>query len=420
MYKLSLALTLSLKSWPQSSRRCKITKIAIPFLYNRVGGKPLCQKNIAMCQKQHIEWINTIRVFTLLLVILGHCNYYTINTIHGGIINLTEDGYYCYSFNVVKTVTRFIYSFHMQVFMALSGMCFSFSKLKYAPFKTLVSKKSKRLLWPFLLVTTFLSVPLKYIVGYWSNSASPLYDIFFGQYLMIKGNTHLWFLVALFNIFVLFFFIHKYFKMTNPIIWGIILILSLYLGPLIGSKIGLGFGASCALKFFLYFSLGFISFTWFNKTNVRFVIVLSSWILMFICFYLYNKYSNAFDWLSIRLIRQTIGLIFAIWGVFNMVFTCKHISISRITTTKTYYLLSKYNFQLYLYSDPFNYLLILAFIQLWGDNVFHKDTHFLFTYVLRFLTTTMLPLTFVFVTNKIRPKRIIKKDGPIETHHRER
>ena len=362
-----------------------------------------------MRQKQNIEWINSVRVFTLLLVILGHCNYYTINTPYGGITNFPEDGYYCHSFNAITTVTRFIYSFHMQVFIALSGMCFSFSKLQHAPIRTLISNKSKRLLVPFFVVTTFLSVPLKYIVGYWSNSTSPLYDIVIGLFFLIKGNSHLWFLIALFNIFILYYFIFKYFKKTNPFIWGILFFFSLYVSPLIGSKIGLGFGISCALKFLLYFSLGFMSFNWFNKKNIRFITILLSWIFMFICFYLYNRYKNAFDWLSIQYIRQTIGFIFAIWGVFNMFFICKHISNSKITTTKTYSLLSKYNYQLYLYSDPFNYILILIFILLWGDDVFHKDTHFLLAYVLRFLTTIILPLTIVFVTNSINTKHIIKK-----------
>ena len=102
---------------------------------------------------------------------------------------------------VLGVITSAIYSFHMPLFMALSGALFSRNKMRgFLPF---VKSKAQRLLLPFVVVASFVSVPLKYFAGYWDGSENILRDVFVGQYL-IQGNTHLWFLVTLFCEFVIF------------------------------------------------------------------------------------------------------------------------------------------------------------------------------------------------------------------------
>ena len=104
----------------------------------------------------YYEWINTLRVFTLLLVIIGHCNYYIIKTPHGGIDYFPHGTSCCFIYNILRWGVWFIYLFHMPLFMAISGMCFSFSKQKNSSIIKLSKSKAKRLLLPFLTVTTFL------------------------------------------------------------------------------------------------------------------------------------------------------------------------------------------------------------------------------------------------------------------------
>lgn len=107
---------------------------------------------------QRIGWIDMLRVFTMILVVMGHCTYYTIWTPYGGIsYGMFEEK--SFVFNSLSLLSGFFYSFHMPLFMAVSGACFSFSKK--IDFAEMLKKKSHRLLLPFLLTTTFLAVPLK-------------------------------------------------------------------------------------------------------------------------------------------------------------------------------------------------------------------------------------------------------------------
>lgn len=158
----------------------------------------------------HVEWIDSLKVIATLLVIIGHCTYYNIQSPYGG-INLLE--YSCGSSLTSKLINYligFIYTFHMPLFMAISGMCFFLSLQKREQsFSYLVKSKWKRLLIPFLGVSIFYSIPLKWLSGYWDNSANTLHDMLLGQ-LFLLGNTHLWYVFSLFWIFIIFYFIESF------------------------------------------------------------------------------------------------------------------------------------------------------------------------------------------------------------------
>ena len=104
------------------------------------------------------------------------------------------------------------------VFMAVSGAIFFWDIGKFETLSELVRNKARRLLLPFLLVTTFISVPLKYASGYYAHSTHVLWDILCGQYLLL-GNSHLWFVVSLFYIFVIFYCLEKYRIPKNWLYW---------------------------------------------------------------------------------------------------------------------------------------------------------------------------------------------------------
>lgn len=101
-------------------------------------------------------------------------------------------------------MTEFIYIFHMPLFIALSGALYkkSLDKGRYSTFVELLNKKSKSLLIPFGAVTVLYSVPIKFISGYFNQSNDIVKDIFVGQ-ILIQGNTHLWYLLTLFAIFII-------------------------------------------------------------------------------------------------------------------------------------------------------------------------------------------------------------------------
>lgn len=69
-------------------------------------------------------------------------------------------------YKLANALTGFIYSFHMPVFIALSGCLFA---LKRYDLRSLVSKKFKRLLIPFFVVWLAWNLPIKYFTGYYNN-----------------------------------------------------------------------------------------------------------------------------------------------------------------------------------------------------------------------------------------------------------
>ena len=100
-------------------------------------------------------------------------------TPYGGVDYFSDISPTDYSFGekLLCMMVSFIYTFHMPLFMMLGGACFSLTIHKVTGLKAFVSNKARRLLVPFLFTTLLLSVPLKYMSGYYSESANVLEDI---------------------------------------------------------------------------------------------------------------------------------------------------------------------------------------------------------------------------------------------------
>ncbi len=154
-----------------------------------------------------------LRVIATIFVVLGHCTYYKISTSYGGIDYSIYADNGCIMLKCFIRITKVLYLFHMPLFMALSGALFykSVQKKRYDTFLQLIKNKGKKLLIPFLVVSTLYSFPLKLVSGYYSYSTNLMKDFLIGQ-LLIQGNTHLWYLVTLFFIFVLAYEIEKHFE----------------------------------------------------------------------------------------------------------------------------------------------------------------------------------------------------------------
>lgn len=65
---------------------------------------------------ERIDWLDSLKGFTMLLVIIGHC-----------LAGYISAGMFKDSFSIIKYIHWFIYSFHMPLFFVLSGYAFSIS-----------------------------------------------------------------------------------------------------------------------------------------------------------------------------------------------------------------------------------------------------------------------------------------------------
>jgi len=174
-----------------------------------------------------------LRVIATILVVVGHCTYFKICTNYGGCdysyLFINES----YAFKIINKMTEFIYIFHMPLFIALSGALYkkSLDKGRYSTFVELLNKKSKSLLIPFGAVTVLYSVPIKFISGYFNQSNDIVKDIFVGQ-ILIQGNTHLWYLLTLFAIFIIAYLWKRNIKIRQTVILLLLIILSVGSGKI--------------------------------------------------------------------------------------------------------------------------------------------------------------------------------------------
>ena len=152
--------------------------------------------------------IQLLRIIATLLVVVGHSEFLAINT------NLSQMGIDWRSAiqnstfvgHITNILTVLIYSFHMQLFVFISGWVFALclKSGKYGSFKYLIKNKFYRLVIPYIAVTIFYNIPILGFAGYFSKTDSnTLYNIF--MYIIGYGKNHLWFLCTLFFIFILMY-----------------------------------------------------------------------------------------------------------------------------------------------------------------------------------------------------------------------
>ena len=97
--------------------------------------------------KRTIIEYDYIRAVAVLLVILGHCTYYKIMTLNGGIDYGINAGQSIVG-KILNLITLTLYAFHMPLFIALSGSLWAvIIQDKGVPtFRSLVKNKANRLL----------------------------------------------------------------------------------------------------------------------------------------------------------------------------------------------------------------------------------------------------------------------------------
>lgn len=123
--------------------------------------------------KEHIHYIDALKGGAILLVILGHC------------IDLNYD---LKLGSVYASLWNFIYTFHMGLFMFLSGMTRKIEKKNFTETVSTIKKRTIRLIIPFFawgIITTL-------------TTNNTLYEIF------KFPDRGLWFLIALYIICLIF------------------------------------------------------------------------------------------------------------------------------------------------------------------------------------------------------------------------
>lgn len=293
-----------------------------------------------MEKSKRLFYIEILQAFGILCVFLGHA----LRIYH-------EGGWY---FHVARPVLgfdiidKFIFSFHMPLFMFLSGFLFYLNKDKIQNAWEYVLKRVKRLLLPFYLAGFLYVLPMICFI----NPLDKSIGFYYTSFLTLDYTWHLWFLIDLFIITL--FFVLYYFKF-NKINKYVLLVV------LIGFNLLATIGPSSCLaripKFAIFFYLGclFVEHKDFiEKTLARYIWVILS-IFAGVEILLYFAYKNALIDLS--------GAVLAILSFYLLA-----LKLSQKTNgqNKVVSFLSVNLLSLYIIHEPIMALILKYFK--WGNN----------------------------------------------------
>lgn len=345
------------------------------------------------------EWIDMAKVFTMLLVIIGHSTYYCVGSKYGGInIFANHPVEYSVMSNFIRMLSTVIYKFHMPFFMVLCGLTFALSYKKENTIRQIVRKKFVRLIIPMVTVSIFLSIPLKYIGGYWNNSENLAGDIILSE-VFLFGNSHLWFLESLFLITIVFACIKRFIDRLRlkAIFWILALILS-YTCSYFSLKADAYWALYNTGIYFIYFSAGFYSLKYIRALRPNVIWLAASWCIMIIMT-LASDYYGFFGF-DIFLI---MSVPLAFMGCLNMIGTVKMIfERTSFNKTRLYGSLNRHSYEIYLYSDPFNYLLIILLFNIFGYTVISNNMSCISALIIRAILTIVLSYAVIFLITRLK------------------
>ena len=316
----------------------------------------------------HIE---ILQAFGILCVFLGHA----LRIYH-------EGGWYFHNAQTVLAfdiIDKFIFSFHMPLFVFLSGFLFYLNKEKIESAWEYILKRVKRLLLPFYLAGFLYVLPIICFI----NPLDKSVGFYYTSFLTLDYTWHLWFLIALFVItlfFVLYYF--KFNKINKYVLLAFLLGINLLatIGP-----------SSCLAripKFAIFFYLGclFVEHKDFiEKTLAKFIWVILP-IFVGIETLLYFAYKNAL----ISLGGGVLAILF---------FYLLALKLSQKTNgqNKVVSFLSVNLLSLYIIHEPIMALILKYFD--WGNN-----GNPIIVSGLMFFVSSILCVGFILVKNLIVSK----------------
>jgi fucose 4-O-acetylase-like acetyltransferase len=335
-------------------------------------------------RKECILVYDIVRVMATILVVLGHSGYISISTNYGGVDYTPEIGlpliYKCFNLLIEG-----IYLFHMPFFMALSGALFNTQHKKYkSDTGKLIKKKAKQLLVPFLMINILFNIPIKCITGYF-NYGRQLYDALVGQ-IFLQGNCYLWYLPTLFLIYVIAIMCSKKFT-KRRIESNISILFIIYIGSY--------FMNIYIIKNVMYYLLWFYIGFYFEENKVRLHQSennIYKIILLCICyiFFLVIHHKNI---IHSFIFERIVAFFSALVGCYLSFLVCLYLSKkTNIIKRKIFKVVHKYSMDIYLLSDPLNYVILFLISLIFGAKYFSNGLALIGMIIIRFIISLIIPV----------------------------
>ena len=196
-------------------------------------------------EKVTLRELDYLKIIGVLLVVIGHCtSIYTGGWVFTSQVNSPIYG----------LIASYVYTFHVPMLVFVSGAIYYYCRIKrgkYTSLKSLIINKFKRLIIPFLFIGILYSIPIKYVIGMSDKNIINSIKTF----LLGLNTGHLWYLLMLFNIFILFYLYEKFIlNKKYSIVLNLILFSILYISSGFFTNI---FQINRAIQYSIFFYLGY-------------------------------------------------------------------------------------------------------------------------------------------------------------------
>lgn len=315
-----------------------------------------------MKSKEYVDEYQTIRIVAIILVVIGHVSTLSV-TKYDASLEYSFDGLYVS--RIFEYIRVLIYSFHMPLFVALSGAVFAYT---YTKQKGYIVKRAKKLLTPYVICSLFLLFPSRIISGYYEGIKLS-WSLMIHDYLLGFDVNYLWYILALFEINVAVVFLSNYFlsdsRKTNIGLYVFLLLVSAGQFLILNNdKIPFQIGASIRYVFWFYIGIiiekNRIKIKAFSLNKKYLIILFGLWITGVGTHNYLEFYISTYSGLSLLLwIVKMVKMIiryFLMEGAGVLFFTCACFRMGKIDNKILRYI-GKRSFQIYLYNCPVIYIL---------------------------------------------------------------
>lgn len=205
-----------------------------------------------MLDKKKSQIYDDLKLAAMLLVVLAHST--VMYTVNGAFHPVNSS-------HMLEILTTAIYSFHMPLFILVSGAVYAYCLQmgKYQEHLPFLKNKLLRLLFPYFFWGFFYVAPVMELLGL---DQSGYFAYCWNGIVLSHNSRHLWYLFALFWIYV-------FVRLTRRVYyWGRSNMLCLSAAVfLMYPYVHVGFQISAAMRYQLYFVLGMLFHDYAGKQN---------------------------------------------------------------------------------------------------------------------------------------------------------
>jgi peptidoglycan/LPS O-acetylase OafA/YrhL len=303
----------------------------------------------------YLNNISLLRTFAILIVVLGHSM--IVYQYNWGIYTPIIKSSF---FNALKT---YIDTFQMPLFIFISGYMYYYCKKecgKYNKLSKFSADKIKRLLVPYICIAFIYVLPIRMMTnysGYYGNNA---FEIILKYIITGVDVGHLWYLLAIFEIFIVFYLFESVIKKIGvPVSFIIIAIANI-----VSFKFPNIFQISSSIHYFMFFYLGYIirkyeqAFTYEFKGKNNVILIVTLFILQFLFLIGSIKMSN--NNIMDTLFKNSMSLAcnISVTIFYFLVLSSISTKYKSLNNNKILKYLDSESFAIYLFHSPLVYIVL--------------------------------------------------------------